>query len=203
MVIRRREAGPVVYEVIYDSEPGGPDARHGGSVSKLLAAVDARLEQLGVPPRPGRHRSSRERAADEVLRRAGFISAVSFDGQRYHRLPTAMTDPAEQRRAVARACTALQADGFDVLCDSALLRPGIPPARPREARLGDGLTAQPGPVRSPVDPTALPASVPPRVSAALAPSQSAGTITVRTRLAADPPPRPALPLARPSTAPGR
>ncbi|WP_328774504.1 hypothetical protein OHU11_03600 [Streptomyces sp. NBC_00257] len=41
-----------VHEVIYDSEPGGPHARHGGNVPNLLAVIDARLDQLGVPPRP-------------------------------------------------------------------------------------------------------------------------------------------------------
>ncbi|MFJ5074924.1 hypothetical protein ACIP8Z_10010 [Streptomyces sp. NPDC088553] len=75
--IRHREAGPAMYEVIYDSEPDGPDARHGGNVSSLLAAIDARLDQLGVPPRPGQHRSSQERAADEVLRRSGASSPRS------------------------------------------------------------------------------------------------------------------------------
>ncbi|MFC8278069.1 hypothetical protein ACFUJR_37190 [Streptomyces sp. NPDC057271] len=180
--IRHRDTGPSVYEEIYDSEPGGPHARYGGSVPSLLAAVDARLDQLGVPPRPEQQRSSQERDADAVLRRAGFIAAVSFDGERYHRLPTAMTDPTEQRRAVTRAFAALQDEGFTVLCDSALLT-------------SKG--------RSPTDRTALPASAQPRVSAALAPSPSAGPRTVRTPLATDPPPRPVLPPARPSTTLGR
>ncbi|MFI1718889.1 hypothetical protein [Streptomyces litmocidini] len=180
--IRHRDTGPSVYEEIYDSEPGGPDARYGGSVPSLLAAVDTRLDQLGVPPRPERQRSSQERVADAVLHRAGFITAVSFDGERYHRLPSAMTDPTEQRRAVSRASAALQDEGFTVLCDSVLLT-------------SKG--------RSPIDGTDLPASAPPRVSAALAPSPSAGPRTVRTPLAAGPPPRPVLPPARPSTIPGR
>ncbi|MEU7510658.1 hypothetical protein AB0B13_01415 [Streptomyces sp. NPDC042898] len=194
-VIRHREVGPTVYEVIYDSEPGGPDSRHGGSVSSLLDAVDACLDQLGVPPCPGQQRSSRERAADAVLRRAGFTAAVAFGGERYHRLPTAMTDPVERRQAVTRAVTALQAEGFNILFDSALLKPGIPAAPSHEAHLGK--------VPSPVDLTALPDSAPPRVSAALAPSPSARPRMVRTHLAADPPPLPALPPVRPSTTPGR
>ncbi|MER6099092.1 hypothetical protein ABT154_25240 [Streptomyces sp. NPDC001728] len=180
--IRHRDTGPSVYEEIYDSEPGGPDARYGGSVPSLLAALDTRLDQLGVPPRPEQQRSSQEHAADTVLHRAGFIAAVSFDGERYHRLPTTMTDPTEQRRAVTRAFTVLQDEGFTVLCDSALLT-------------SKG--------RSPIDRTALPASAQPRVSTALAPSPSAGPRTVRTRLATAPPPRPVLPPARPSTTPGR
>lgn len=64
MVTRHRSAGPAVYEVIYDSEPDGPHARHGGSVPDLLAAVDARLDQLGVPPRQEQERSGKERAAN-------------------------------------------------------------------------------------------------------------------------------------------
>ncbi|MFI9208556.1 hypothetical protein ACIGW7_10465 [Streptomyces sp. NPDC053253] len=180
--IRHRDTGPSVYEEIYDSEPGGPDARYGGSVPSLLAAIDTRLDQLGVPPRSEQQRSSQEHAADAVLHRAGFIAAVSFDGERYHRLPTAMTDPTEQRRAVTRALAALQAEGFTVLCDSALFTSKS---------------------RSPIDRTALSASAQPRVSAALAPSPSAGPRTVRTRLATEPPPRPVLPPARPSTTPGR
>ncbi|MFB7463138.1 hypothetical protein ACFCZ1_06455 [Streptomyces sp. NPDC056224] len=180
--IRHRDTRPSVYEEIYDSEPDGPNARYGGSVPSLLAAIDTRLDQLGVPPRPEQQRSSQEHAADAVLHRAGFIAAVSFDGERYHRLPTAMTDPTEQRRAVTRAFAALQDEGFTVLCDSALLT-------------SKG--------RSPIDRNALPVSAQPRVSAALAPSPSAGPRTVRTRPATAPPPRPVLPAARPSTTPGR
>ncbi|MFD8883068.1 hypothetical protein ACFV0H_11130 [Streptomyces erythrochromogenes] len=180
--IRHRDTGPSVYEEIYDSEPGGPDARYGGSVPSLLAAIDTRLDQLGVPPRPERQRSWQERVADAVLHRAGFIAAVSFDVERYHRLPSAMSDPTEQRRAVTRAFAELQTEGFTVLCNSALLT-------------SKG--------RSPIDGTARPASAQPRVSAALSPSPSAGSRTVRTRLATDPPPRPVPPPVRPSTTPGR
>ncbi|MFF2013173.1 hypothetical protein ACFVWY_29445 [Streptomyces sp. NPDC058195] len=61
MVTRHRSAEPAVYEVIYDSEPGGPHARHGGSVPDLLFAVDARLDQLGVPTRQEQERSGEAR----------------------------------------------------------------------------------------------------------------------------------------------
>ncbi|MFJ9679349.1 hypothetical protein ACIRP2_14935 [Streptomyces sp. NPDC101194] len=64
MVTRHRSAAPAVYEVIYDSEPDGPHARHGGSVPDLLTSVDARLDQLGVPPRQEQERSGKERAAN-------------------------------------------------------------------------------------------------------------------------------------------
>ncbi|MDJ0465728.1 hypothetical protein [Streptomyces sp. H27-C3] len=53
LVTRGHPDDDTVHEVIYDSEPDGPHARHGGSVPKLLAAVHARLDQLGVPPLPG------------------------------------------------------------------------------------------------------------------------------------------------------
>ncbi|MGW6207464.1 hypothetical protein ACWF9B_27990 [Streptomyces sp. NPDC055089] len=52
LVTRGHPDDSAVNEVIYDSELGGPDARHGGSVPNLLTAIDARLDQLGVPQRP-------------------------------------------------------------------------------------------------------------------------------------------------------
>ncbi|GAA2273197.1 hypothetical protein GCM10010368_48220 [Streptomyces roseiscleroticus] len=66
MVTRHRSAEPTVYEVVYDSEPDGPDARHGGSVRDLLIAVDTRLDLLDVPPRQEQERSVEDRAADVV-----------------------------------------------------------------------------------------------------------------------------------------
>lgn len=92
MVTRHRSAEPAVYEVIYDSEPDGPHARHGGSVPDLLSAVDARLDQLDVPPRQEQERSSKARAAtvlppDSAPSRASVALASSPSvGQRV--LPT-------------------------------------------------------------------------------------------------------------------
>ncbi|MEU0447532.1 hypothetical protein [Streptomyces tendae] len=139
MVTRHRSAEPEVYELVYDSEPDGPDAQHRGSVSSLLAAVDTRLGQLGVPPRQVPKRSAEERAAGSVLHRAGFVPAVAFGGAHYYRLPSAMTDPAEQRLAVTRAFELLRAEGFRLAGDPALLAPGLPVARSHEASLGDRL----------------------------------------------------------------
>ncbi|OCC11541.1 hypothetical protein [Streptomyces sp. PTY087I2] len=62
LVTRHLPAGSAVYEVVYDSEPDGPDARHGGSATDLLAAVDERLDQLGLPPRQAQARSATARA---------------------------------------------------------------------------------------------------------------------------------------------
>lgn len=67
MATRHRSTEPAVYEVVYDSEPGDPDARHGGSVPDLLTAVDARLDQLGVPLRQEEERSGEERAVSSRL----------------------------------------------------------------------------------------------------------------------------------------
>ncbi|MGW1053053.1 hypothetical protein [Streptomyces sp. NPDC002521] len=90
-----------LHEVIYDSEPDGPHARHGGSIPRLLAAIDTRLDQLGVPPRPELWRPAQESAADAVLHRAGFVPVVLFR-ERFHRLPSAMTELVEQRPMVTR-----------------------------------------------------------------------------------------------------
>lgn len=51
-----------VFEVVYDSSPSDdpgvpqrPEARHGGSAEPLIAAIDHRLAQLGLLPRPELH----------------------------------------------------------------------------------------------------------------------------------------------------
>ncbi|MFH9240322.1 hypothetical protein ACH4KO_26875 [Streptomyces anulatus] len=103
MVTRHRSAEPAVYEVIYDSEPHGPHARHGGSVQDLLSAVDARLDQLGVPPRQEQERSGKARAAtalppDSAPPRASVALAPSPSiGQRV--LPTGPPTESSARAA--------------------------------------------------------------------------------------------------------
>ncbi|WP_237525608.1 hypothetical protein [Streptomyces sp. SID4985] len=139
IVTRHRTAAPAVYEVVYDSEPDGPDARHGGSVPHLLTAVAARLDRLGVPLCLEQERSVEERVAGRVLYRVGFVPAVEFGGADYYRLPSAMTDPAEQRRVVTRAVDLLQAEGFRIASDPALFDPALPPALSHEPSLGDRL----------------------------------------------------------------
>ncbi|MFE1516826.1 hypothetical protein ACFW9I_08395 [[Kitasatospora] papulosa] len=171
MATRHRSADPAVYEVIYDSEPDGPDARNGGSVPHLLSAVDARLDRLGVPPRQERGPTAEEHTAGAVLHRAGFVPAVSFGGAHYYRLPSAMTDPGEQRLAVTRAFDMLQAEGF-------------------RAQTQTGRTSPP-------------TSASPRVSAALAPSPSAGQHALPDGPPTESSARAALPPTRPSSTPGR
>ncbi|MFD8298817.1 hypothetical protein ACFV13_21630 [Streptomyces bauhiniae] len=125
IVTRHRSAEPAVYEVyevIYDSEPDGPDARHGGSVPDLLDAVEARLDQLGVRPQV-QERSAEERAAGAVLYRAGFIPSVAPGSVHAYRLPLAMTDSAEQRLVVTGAFDMLQGEGFILAGDPDLLPP--------------------------------------------------------------------------------
>ncbi|MFD4949415.1 hypothetical protein ACFWNT_44780 [Streptomyces sp. NPDC058409] len=71
LVTRGHSDDSAVHEVIYDSEPDGPHARHGGSVPSLLAAIDARLDQLDVPPRP-----------DSASPRVSAVLALSPTAQR-------------------------------------------------------------------------------------------------------------------------
>ncbi|MFE9011813.1 hypothetical protein [Streptomyces cyaneofuscatus] len=107
LVTRHRSVEPAVYEVIYDSEPDGPHARHGGSVPDLLSAVDARLDQLDVPPRQRQERSGKDRAAnvvppDSSPSRASVARASSpSTGQ--HVLPTGPPPESSARAALPPA----------------------------------------------------------------------------------------------------
>jgi hypothetical protein len=125
LVTRGHPEDSTLHEVVYNSEPGGPHTRYGGSIHRLLTAIDARLDQLGLPPRSEPVRSGRQSAADAVLHRAGFIPVV-LPREHFHRLPAAMTDPVEQRQAVTRAVGMLQARGFDVSCGPALIDHNLP-----------------------------------------------------------------------------
>ncbi|MDT0468348.1 hypothetical protein [Streptomyces gibsoniae] len=136
LVTRGHPDDSTLHEVIYDSERDGPHARHGGSIPRLLAAIDTRLDQLGLPPRPEPRRPAQESAADAVLHRAGFVPVVLFR-ERFHRLPSAMTELVEQRQTVTRAFDMLQAKGFDVSCDPDLLNPSLPPPGDHGLSLGD------------------------------------------------------------------
>ncbi|MET8325206.1 hypothetical protein [Streptomyces sp. NPDC005181] len=138
LVTRGHPDDSTLHEVIYDSEPDGPHAGYGGSVPRLLAAIDARLDLLGLPPRPEPRRLAQESAADAALHRAGFVPVVLFR-ERFHRLPSAMTNLVEQREMVTRAFDMLQAEGFDVSCDPDLLDPSRPPPGGHGFSLGDRL----------------------------------------------------------------
>jgi hypothetical protein len=142
LVTRGHPEDSTLHEVLYNSEPSGPHARYGGSVPRLLAAIDARLDQLGLPPRAAPLHLVQDNAADAVLHRAGFIPIVQ-PGEHYHRLPTAVTDPSEQRQAVTRAIGMLQADGFDVSCDPKLIDPSLPSRNEDETNLADRRTHHP------------------------------------------------------------
>ncbi|MFF4785776.1 hypothetical protein ACFY3E_31225 [Streptomyces griseorubiginosus] len=138
LVTRGHPDDSTLHEVIYDSEPDGPHARHGGSIPRLLDAIDTRLDQLCLPTRPEPRRPAQESDTDAVLHRAGFVPVVLFR-ERFHRLPSAMTDPVEQRQMVTRAVDMLQAEGFDVSCDPSLLDPSLPPPGHQGLSLGDRL----------------------------------------------------------------
>lgn len=71
LVTRTHPDNSAIHEVLYDSEPDGPQARNGGSVPSMLAAIDARLEQLGVP-----------RRADAASPRVSAALALSPTAQR-------------------------------------------------------------------------------------------------------------------------
>ena len=106
-------------EMWWDSETTGPGHAH-LCIEPLLAAVDRRLDGLGVAPRPDTRPVLNEVGTHPSLYRAGFI-AVELPIGRFHRLPLAMTDPNEQRRAVTRAVDGLRFEGFEVNCPSELL----------------------------------------------------------------------------------
>jgi hypothetical protein len=138
LVTRSSPFDSTMQEVLYNSEPGGPHARNGGNGAPLLAAIDVRLDQLGLLPRERRRTLEPTNAADAALHRAGFVSVVTHGG-RFHHLPTGMTDPVEQHHAVTRAFDALQSEGFDVSCDPGLLDSGLPVRTGHEMTLGDRL----------------------------------------------------------------
>lgn len=138
LVTRVPPDGATFYEVVYDSEPDGPHAHHGGSVPALMAALDARLDQLGVPTRAEFQRSARSDTVDGILHRAGFIS-VARSGDHFHRLPAGMTDPVEQRRAVTRAVDMLKTESFVYGCPADLIDPDMPIRTDRRASPGDRL----------------------------------------------------------------
>ncbi|MER7750913.1 hypothetical protein [Kitasatospora sp. NPDC097643] len=118
---------PELFEVVYDSRLNGPDARNAGDVSKLLAAVDEHLDDLGVPSRE-QVRAVRE-GAESALHRAGFIPVVRIH-ETHHRLPAAMVDPGERRVAVTRAVDYLRSAGYRFTCPADLIDHSLPPALP-------------------------------------------------------------------------
>ena len=51
LVTRVHPNNSAIHEVLYDSEPDGLQARHGGSIPSLLTAIDVCLGKFGVPRR--------------------------------------------------------------------------------------------------------------------------------------------------------
>ncbi|MEU9319576.1 hypothetical protein [Streptomyces sp. NPDC048295] len=115
-VTRHPSAEPAVYEVVYDSEPDGPDARHSGSVPHLLTAVDAYLDRLDVPPHQEQERSVEGRTTGATPNRTGFASDPS-------RVSAALTPaPSAGHHAVPAVPSTVSS-----------ARTALPPARPSSA----------------------------------------------------------------------
>ncbi|MDH6709168.1 hypothetical protein P3T27_005914 [Kitasatospora sp. MAA19] len=125
-------------EVLYDSQPTGPDARHGRSVESMLASVDTHLDRLGAPLQ--QQGQDLPISAESILHRAGFVPVVRVH-ETYHRLPAAMLDPQERRAAVARAVDHLLANGYTFACSDDLLDATLPPSLPPMRLLAEVPTA--------------------------------------------------------------
>ncbi|MFE6719390.1 hypothetical protein ACFVDU_17645 [Streptomyces albidoflavus] len=147
---RQRSAGLEEFEVLYDSGHDGPHARYGGSIPYLLAAIDERLDDLGVAPMSFEERTPAERAAGAVLYRAGFIHEPdALGGGHFYRSPAAMSDPDVRRQLVTRAVNSLRSEGFHPIGDPALLDAG--PSRSQELSPGNPLGALTQSVRAAAD----------------------------------------------------
>ncbi|MFJ8442860.1 hypothetical protein [Kitasatospora griseola] len=113
-------------EPLYDSQPGYPDERHGTDVAPMLAALNEHLDRHGVPTE--RDVQDRRSRAESLLHRAGFVRVSTGLREAHHRLPSAMTDPAERRAAVTRTVSYLQAEGFPFVCPADLVDETVAPA---------------------------------------------------------------------------
>lgn len=108
-------------EAIYDSGPDGTHAQNGGSVPKLLAFINERLDLAGAPPSPEQERLSKQRAAHTFLQQAGFLPGEVHDGEQHYRLPSTL-DLAEEQRAVTWALDRLDEVYVPTSYDDSLLR---------------------------------------------------------------------------------
>ncbi|WP_433888491.1 hypothetical protein [Streptomyces sp. CA-111067] len=138
LVTRSSPYDSAMHEVLYNSQFGGPHARHGGSTTPLLDAIDTRLDQLGLSLKAPSTTPEPLNAADAVLHRAGFVSEVTHRG-RFHHLPAGMTDPVEQRHTVTRAVDMLGAEGFAYAVEADLLDSSLPVRTDSGPSLGDHL----------------------------------------------------------------
>ena len=118
-----------MFEMIYDSEPGGPHEHHRGSVPAMLATVYARLEQLGVPGRE--QLLAAQVRAEDLLREAGFVGRNTDRDIRFQ-LPPEKTGLTDRVNAVTRAVKSLRAEGFGYACPADLFVPVVQ-AAPAEA----------------------------------------------------------------------
>ncbi|MEY9875755.1 hypothetical protein ABH931_005259 [Streptacidiphilus sp. MAP12-33] len=106
------------FEVIYNSEPGGPHEHNRGSVPAMLAVVYQRLEQLGVPGRE--ELLATQAQAEQLLREAGFVDRSTTEDVRFQ-LPPGVTGLAERSAAVTRAVRSFRCQGIGYACPADLL----------------------------------------------------------------------------------
>ncbi|MFJ1795299.1 hypothetical protein [Kitasatospora griseola] len=106
------------FEVIYNSEPGGPHEHNRGSVPAMLAAVYQRLEKMGVPGRE--ELLATQARAEQLLREAGFLDRSTNDDVRFQ-LPPEVTGLAARSAAVTRAVRSFKSEGIGYACPADLL----------------------------------------------------------------------------------
>ncbi len=122
------------FEVIYNSEPGGPHEHNRGSVPAMLAVVYQRLEQLGVPGRE--ELLATQTRAEQLLREAGFVDRSTTRDVRFQ-LPPDVNGLAARSAAVTRAVRSFQREGIGYACPADLLDVVVqaaPPAVPSSGR---------------------------------------------------------------------
>ncbi|MET8983784.1 hypothetical protein ABZX85_50330 [Streptomyces sp. NPDC004539] len=122
------------FEVIYNSEPGGPHEHNRGSVPAMLAVVYQRLAQLGVPGRE--ELLATQARAEQLLREAGFVDRSTTTDIQFQ-LPPDGTGLAARSAAVTRAVRAFQSEGIGYACPADLLGEVVqaaPPAMPSSSR---------------------------------------------------------------------
>ncbi|MGV9266722.1 hypothetical protein ACWDRR_18920 [Kitasatospora sp. NPDC003701] len=106
------------FELIYNSEPGGPHEHNRGSVPAMLAVLYQRLEQLGVPGRE--ELLATQAKAEQLLREAGFVDRSTNTDVRFQ-LPPGTTGLTEHSAAVTRAVQSFRNAGIGYACPADLL----------------------------------------------------------------------------------
>ncbi len=96
---------------------------------------------------PDSSNHARAAVVDPVLHRAGFVP-VHGHPDSFHRLPTGMTDPTEQRQTVTKAIDMLNAEGIRHACPDRLVDFTTPVGADDVLAVGDGLVGLATTIRS-------------------------------------------------------